>query len=136
MIALGIALIALGVTAAYLITGRLIAIRMLPRAWAVARREWAWTEGTLSGSTAVRSSVKWITFLMIVAWPVYLTVIAVSRRLDAVVDGGDPKALAEKVARRDAQIAELERQLGIGPGSEGEALVVSPPRDDGTGRYG
>ena len=107
MIALGIALIALTAVAAYLTAGRLIAVRMLPRAWAVARRESAWSD-----EASIRTAVKGLTFLMIVAWPVYLTVIAVSRRLDAVVDDGDPKALAARIAELEALNEELRRQAG------------------------
>jgi len=110
--ALAIALAALAATAAYLTAGWRIAVRMLPRAWAVARAEWPWRD-----QSPVQGTVKAMTFGMIVGWPVYLTVIAASRRLDAVVDGGDPKALAARIAELEALNEELRRQAGNDPTS-------------------
>jgi hypothetical protein len=107
-----ITLIALAAVAAYLTAGWRIAVRMLPRAWAVARRNWPFREDPAG---VVRTNVKAMTFGMAVGWPVYLTVIAVSRRLGAVVDGGDPKALAARIAELETLNEELRRQAGNDP---------------------
>ncbi len=97
-----------GVLAAYLIAGWRIAVRNLPRAWAAAARQW-------SVEDTIRGSVKGQTIFMTLAWPAYLTCLAISRRLDAAIDAGDPEALREKIAERDARIRELERELGMPP---------------------
>lgn len=100
------ALIALAGVAAYLAVGWRMAVRGLPVAWANARREWH-LEAT------IRGSVKAQTICMLLFWPVFLTVRAVSARLGTVIDAGDPVRLKAQVAERDARIAEMERELGI-----------------------
>jgi hypothetical protein len=101
-------LIIFGSVAAYLVAGWRIAIRNLPRAWAAARRFWKMDD-------SIRGSVKAQTVVMILFWPVYLPALAIGRRLDSAVDAGDPQALREKLAERDARIAQLERELGLPP---------------------
>lgn len=101
---LGIVAVAVG---AYFAAGWRIAVNRLPKAWAIARREW-------SSEDTIRGSVKEQTVCMTLSWPIYLTWCAVSDRLGEVTEHADPVSLAAKIRERDARIAELERELGVG----------------------
>jgi hypothetical protein len=105
----GIVIVAVG---AYLLAGWRIAVSQLPRAWAVARRDWP-------EARSQRGSVKAMTFFMFLGWPYYLAYLRISARLGEVADAGDPVALAAKVAERDRRIAQLERELGYPPSVPG-----------------
>jgi hypothetical protein len=100
--------IVLAAIAAYLTAGAAIARRHLPRAWAKARDFWC-------ESGNIRGSVKAQTIAMFLLWPVMLAGLAVTGRLDHVIDAADPVMLARKIGERDRRIAQLEREAGIRP---------------------
>jgi hypothetical protein len=106
MVALVVLLIALSGAAVYLVAGWRIAVRNLPRAWEHARSEWGGGFDSQMQRDLIRSSVRGQVVAMILFWPVILTYLALSARLDRAVDAGDP-------VRLKARIAELERELGI-----------------------
>ena len=71
----------------YVLTGRKLAIRNLPRAWKIGRREW-------SAKKYVRTSVKCQTVCMFFFWPYYGSFILLAAHLDKVIDAGDRKHCA------------------------------------------
>lgn len=107
--------IVLAVTAllAYLITGWRRAVRRLPLTWAQARKTWNAEDNQIS-------DVKLITGCCVFFWPFILLHDIISPRMTAAVLHGDPVQYEKEIARRDARIAQLEKDNGISPSSTKE----------------
>ena len=93
--------------AAYFAFGWWLAKRDLPRAWAVARKEW-------STESSVLDSVKGQTAATFLFWPVVLPARAVNGALTRTVTDHDPREQDKRIREQATRIQELERELGIG----------------------
>ena len=93
--------------AGYFWIGWRLAKRDLPNAWRRARDRW--TVGSL-----VQDSVREQTFCTVLFWPFVSPIRGMNARFRAVVDAGDPRERERELARREAEIARMEHELGIG----------------------
>lgn len=109
-----ILLIVLAILAAYVGIGWWLAKRDMPRAWVRAREQWH-TE------RIIRESVMAQTVCVTLLWPFVIPTRGALCILRGAVDRADPKMLEREMKARDrelrereAKIARLERDLGIG----------------------
>lgn len=96
-----IALVIAVLVLAHFTLGFLLARAGLPTAWERARVRW----GRDHYARGEVQSFFWITLLF---WPAGLA--------NRAIDRTDPARLQREIANRDAEIARLERELGIGGG--------------------
>jgi hypothetical protein len=111
---LTVLLIVLATLAAYVGIGWWLAKRDMHRAWERARKQWSTEQNA-------RGSVMEQTFAMAALWWFVIPTRAATRALGGAVDRADPKMREREMKareldlrEREAKIARLERELGIG----------------------
>lgn len=107
MIALLVIAAVIAYLSGYFALGWHLAKRDLSNAWSRARAEWR-------VDSTIRESVREQTFFMVLFWPFMCPIRAARARFIAAVHAGDPRERERELARREAEIARMERELGIG----------------------
>jgi hypothetical protein len=96
-------LITLGSVAAYFAIGYVLALKDMPNLWVRARKSWSY-------DNTQRSAVQMGAAMTFLFWPFRWPFVWLFNAADQL----DPKRLQEELAKREQEIAELERQLRIG----------------------